>query len=121
MDSNTVISIFDGMDISYHEWFANIVEVWAYAEGRRCGLGPFRVRNYHHSGKYMVHCSDTDSFYIIADPDYDAVVITYIWCDGHTQLCESLYLQKEELKEGEEFVIGMLWHLVRKSNSFYKG
>ena len=113
-------NIFDTMDITYHEWFANIVEVWAYAEGKRCSLGPFGVRNYPKSGKYMVHCSDTDSFYILADTDMDAVVITYTWCDGHTQLCEAMYLQVDELNQGQEFVKDMLWHLVRKSSSFYK-
>tara|TARA_A100000172_G_C2986547_1_gene91267 strand:+ start:127 stop:489 length:363 start_codon:yes stop_codon:yes gene_type:complete len=111
---------FDTMDIAYHEWFANIVGVWCYKEGKRCSLGPFSTLNHPKSGRYMFHCSDTDSIYILADTVMDAVVITYTWCDGHTQLCEALYLQVEELNEGEEFVHSMLWHLVRKSQSFYK-
>ena len=112
---------FDNMDIPWHEWTANVVNGWSYSHGKESGLGPFYAQADVKAGHYIFYCSDEDSFYIMCDKHAETIILTYAWCDGHTTICDSIMLHKQEIAEGDrELLETTLWHLVKKSGSFWK-
>jgi len=113
--------LFDEMDIPWHEWTANVVNAWAYSNGKASGLGPFYAQANIKVGHYIFYCGDEDSFYIMCDSHAESIIITYAWCDGHTTICDSIMLHKQEIAEGNNTMLeSTLWHLVSKSGSFVK-
>ena len=112
---------FDNMDIPWHEWTANVVNGWSYSHGKESGLGPFYAQANVQAGHYIFYCIDEDSFYIMCDKHAETIILTYAWCDGHTTICDSIMLHKQEIAEGDrELLETTLWHLVKKSGSFIK-
>ena len=112
-------TLFDIMDIPYHEWFSNVVGGWVYKYGRLNELGPFAIRRDWKNGKYFFRCGDDSTFYILVDDQYESVVLTYTWNNGKEAECNSVYLTKQELSFGEEHCYEVLWQLTKPSNNFH--
>ena len=111
---------FEETTVSYHEYFANALGVWAYKNGRRCGLGPFSVEQNTKVGHYIFRCGDENTFYIIADPQTETLIANYVWSDGHTCITESCQYTKPEVALGEDQIHIWLWALVHDDPAFYK-
>ena len=111
---------FEETTVSYHEYFANVLGVWAYKNGRRCGLGPFSVEQNIQVGHYIFRCGGENTFYIIADPQTEILIVNYVWSDGHTCITESCQYTKPEVALGEAQIEVWLWSLVHDDPSFYR-
>mgnify|MGYP003120292742 FL=1 len=113
-------TLFDDMDIPYHEWFGNVAGGWIYKHFRNCGMGPFSADTDIKKGKYIFRVSDHTTFYIFVDEAYESLVITYTWNNGKEAECNSLYLTKQELSFGKDHCDELMWQLTKPSGDVYK-
>ena len=113
-------SNFKEMNICYHEYFSSVLGVWAYKNGKRCGLKPFSVNINPKVGHYIFRCGEENTFYVIADPEVETLVVSHVFSDGHTCVTESYHFSKPEVALGEAQIEVWLWSLVHDNPSFYK-
>ncbi len=116
---------FDDTDVSYHEYFANVLQVWAYRNGRRCGLGPFSAENNIRIGHYIFRLSNNRVFYVMADPRTKSLIVNYVWGDGShgddVPNCniETSQFVEAECRLGEKQLEIWLWSIVHDDPLFY--
>jgi len=117
---------FDEEKVSYHEYFANVLEVWAYRNGRRCGLGPFSVENNIWQGCYICRIGYNRVFYVMADKNTKSLIVNYVWSDGShgdsvpNSNIETSQFTIAECQLGEKQLEIWLWSLVHDDPMFYK-
>ncbi len=106
----------NGWGITYHEYFTNVLHVWAYKQGRRAELGPFMDRRQPQQDFPVYHyqCSeDGRAFTTVADLYAESLICTYSYCDGHGNVCKSIMLHHEEIPLVEEDLQSIFWQLVK--------
>lgn len=107
---------FEDTNVSYHEYFANVLSVWAYSNGRRCGLGPFSAEQNIQVGHYIYRLSNNRVFYIMADPRTKSLIVNYKWEDN----IETDQYVEAECQLGEKPLQRWLWSIVHDDPMFYK-
>ena len=110
---------FNNLGITYHEYFSNVLHVWAYKQGRRANLGPFLDRRAVQNDFPVYHyqCSeDGRAFTTVADLRTESLICTYSYCDGHGNVCKSIMLHHEEIPLIEKDLENIFWHLVKDDN-----
>lgn len=117
---------FEDTNVSYHEYFANVLSVWAYKNGRRCGLGPFSAEQNIQVGHYIYRLSNNRVFYIMADPRTKSLIVNYVWGDGsHAEDVPNTNIETSQFVEaecqlGEKQLQVWLWSMVHDDPMFYK-
>lgn len=107
------------LGITYHEYFTNVLHVWAYKNGRRAGLGPFLDRRAVQNDFPVYHyqCSeDSRAFTTVADLRTESLICTYSYCDGHGNVCKSIMLHHEEIPLKEKDLNSLFWDLVKEDS-----